>query len=201
LGRLRRALEGDWRIAIAEPTRRVRGSVWERARIESGMGLVAMCYCTGASHGRTLDIRKARQGEGGLTRGWLLQAEMWSAAVAQSLCQHRQDHASGSGNGIASAGLNSTLVDKTSFPSISSTHLLGLANEISSHQIHQIERFIFSPTRQIWHSIVLITNHDRTLSGTPATSVRQRQDYASQNRFGLISTNGRADTCSSCTPA
>jgi hypothetical protein len=42
------------------------------------MGLVAMCYCTGASHGRTLDIRKARQGEGGLTRGWLLQAEMLS---------------------------------------------------------------------------------------------------------------------------
>jgi hypothetical protein len=67
LGRSRRALEEDWRIAIAEPTRRVRGSVWECARIESGMGLVAMCYCTGTSHGRTLDIRKARQGKGGLT--------------------------------------------------------------------------------------------------------------------------------------
>ena len=164
MGRLRRALEEDWRIAIAEPTRRVRGSVWECARIESGMGLVAMCYCTIASHGRTLDIRKARQGKGGLTRERVV-VRCGPAAVAHFLCQHRQDHASGSGNGSDPGGLNSTLVDKTSshpshqhICSVSPTRYPPIKSTKSLHILANSLDMVFNR---------LTTNHDRPLFPAP----------------------------------
>ena len=106
------------RIAIAEPTRRVGGSVWESAKIESGMEVVAMCYCTGANHGRTLNIRKARQGKGGLTlvRERVVNCKLICGPAAAFLMSAPPRSRLGkAATSIASAGLNSTLVDKTSY--------------------------------------------------------------------------------------
>jgi len=136
---------------------------------------------------------------GGKTCAWL-RAEV-TAALAQSLCQHRQARPVpcfrlGSTSGPQSASQPASQPDSQPWPfqldNLPLTPNSICAMCVSSHYFHQTAFISVHPNPPSnEHTRLSHAEQHRTLSGT--CHIRQRHDHLSLKRLGLISTTDRAD--------